>query len=314
MERFRKVTGGGFRRLAGAGAAVGRGAGGGRAKVVGGGLFALSPENIGPPYSHEVDHLYKVILWLTAGAFVITQGLLLYFLFRFRAKPGGKASYTHGNHKLEVIWTLVPGAILFWLALYQIGTWKDIKIALPPPGEGIVVQCMGKQFEWHFRYAGPDGKFDTDDDTLTLNFLHVPVDTKVTIQLRTQDVLHSFFLPNLRLKQDTVPGLTINQWFEATKTTEQARKERNDPAFNYEIACAELCGLGHYSMRGFLVVHSKESFFAWQDKQYVEEAREFGKNADNLLNRFWPAKENKLEDVWTRDNWPAELKAKWPPR
>ncbi|MCK6480328.1 MAG: cytochrome c oxidase subunit II [Planctomycetes bacterium] len=325
MEGFRSVLGGGLRRFAAPAAALALLAGaawaqdGGAAIPVpepphAGGLSALGPENIGPQYSHDVDHLYRVILWLTTGAFVLTQGLLLFFLFRFRARPGGVAAWTHGNHRLEIIWTLVPGAILFWLALFQFSTWKDIKIARPDPKEGLVVQVMAKQFEWHFRYAGPDGKFDTDDDLLTLNYLHVPVDTKVTVQLRTQDVLHSFFLPNLRLKQDTVPGLTINQWFEARKTTEQARKERGIESFNFEIACAELCGLGHTRMKGYLVVHSKEGFFAWADKAYLEEPHEYGKNPDNLLNRFWPATENKLEDPWLRDNWPADLKAKWPPK
>lgn len=379
VERFRRALGGGIRRLAAAAAVLALCAGAARASEQGGGLFTLSPENIGPSYSGQVDDLYRVILWLVTGAFVLTEGLLLLFLVRFRAKPGGRAVYTRGNHRLEVVWTLVPGAILFWLALYQIGAWRDIKVVLPPPEKGLVVQCMAKQFEWHFRYAGPDGKFDTDDDVLTLNFLHVPVDTNVTVQLRTQDVLHSFFLPNIRLKQDTVPGLTINQWFLATKTTETARKELKErlesqrdslgdrvlkdlrtslaaslatgdrkpgdisdaevdaalgkalaekpldvritewieakaASFTFEIACAELCGLGHTRMRGFLVVHSKEDFLAWVDRAYVEEAREYGKNPDNLLNRFWPATENKLEDVWLRDNWPADLKAKWPPK
>lgn len=274
-------------------------------------LFNLGPENIGT-YGHEVDHLFRLINWFTLGAFVITQGLLLWFLFRYRARPGGKAVYTHGNHRLELIWTLVPGAILFWLAVYQFGTWREIKVTMPPPSEGLVVQVMAKQYEWHFRYAGPDGKFDTDDDLLTLNFLHVPVDTKVTVQIRSQDVLHSFFLPNLRLKQDAVPGLTIHQWFEAKKTTEQARKERGKESFNFEIACAELCGLGHTRMRGFLVVHSKEGFFAWADREYVTKAHEYGADPDNLLNRFWPKTENRVEDSWMRDNWPADLKAQWP--
>ena len=336
-------------------------------------LFRLSPDCIGT-YGHEIDHLYKVILWLTTGAFVLTEGLLLFFVLKFRARPGGTAVYTHGNHRLEVIWTILPGAILFWLALYQFGSWKRVKIDRPDPSNGLVVQVMAKQFEWHFRYAGPDGKFGTDDDVTMVNNLHVPIDTKVTVLLRSQDVLHAFFLPNLRLKQDAVPGLTIPIWFEAKKTTEQGRAdyraglekiraglgprverdlrqaifeglpaEKKNSAeedrewarmlqekplearisewidaktarFDYEIACAELCGLGHTTMRGFLQIHTKEGFFAWLDKTYVEDVHELGIDDTDFHHKYWPKDQNRIEDKWLRDNWPADLKAKWPPK
>jgi cytochrome c oxidase subunit 2 len=132
------------------------------------------------------------------------------------------------------------------------------------------------------------------------------------------DVIHSFFLPNIRLKQDAVPGLTIPQWFQAVKTTAQARKERKergDPGadeFQFEIACAELCGIQHTSMRGTLVVHEEADFLAWLDGEYVAKVHEYGTNPDALINRHWPATENRIEDSWTRDRWPADLKAKWP--
>jgi cytochrome c oxidase subunit 2 len=292
-------------------------------------LFRLGPENIGT-YGRDVDHLYVIILWIVTVAFVVTESLLVYFLFRFRARPGGKAVYTHGNHRLELIWTLLPGAILFWLALYQMGTWKEIKITHPDPKQGPVIEVMGKQFEWRVRYAGPDGVFGTDDDITMTNNIYVPVDTKVTILLRSQDVIHSFFLPNLRLKQDAVPGLTIQQWFEVAnerdasgaivkdRTTEaerKRRKESGDPdadKFEYEIACAELCGLGHTTMRGFLHVLTKEEFFKWVDATYVKDILPYGTDANDLINRNWPADQNKFQDSWLRDNWPADLKAKWP--
>lgn len=343
-------------------------------------LWRLAPENIGT-YGKDVDDLYVVILWLVVATFIITEGILLLFLIRYRAKPGGRAVYTSGNHRLEVIWTIIPGAILFWLALYQIGTWKDIKVEKRPLKDGLVVQVMAKQFAWYFRYAGPDGIFGTSDD-VTSQVLHVPVNTRVTIQLRSLDVLHSFFLPNLRLKQDTVPGLTVTQWFQATKTSETARREllerleseraqlgprverdleeavrsrlkaekrpvsdlpaemekelserpldaritdwiaSKGKSFSFEIACAELCGLGHTDMRGFLVVHSDDpgapdGFFPWIDKAYVDEVREYGVDSKSPLVKFWPRTDAKgeplkVEDTWLRDNWPAELKAKWP--
>jgi cytochrome c oxidase subunit 2 len=280
-------------------------------------LWRLSPEDIGT-YGHEVDSLYEVILWLVTGTFVLTEGALLLFVLRFRARPGGKAVYVHGNHRLEVVWTIIPAAILFWLAIHQMGTWSAIKVDRPAPKDGIVVQVLAKQFEWWFRYAGPDGKFGTTDDVVSNKTLHVPVDTKVTLHLRSDDVLHSFFPPNLRLKQDTVPGLTIGQWFEARKTTDQARAERKakgDPKadeFHFEIACAELCGHGHTTMRGFLHVHGKDEFWKWLDGAYVAGSHEYGTDPDAFINRKWPASENRIEDVWMRDGWPASLKAAWP--
>ncbi|MHC4925136.1 MAG: cytochrome c oxidase subunit II [Planctomycetota bacterium] len=315
-------------------------------------LWDLSPEGIST-YAGDVDHLYRVILWLITGTFVITQGLLLWFLFKYRAKPGGKAVYTHGNHKLEVIWTIIPGALLFWLALYQIGTWRDIKILTPPAGEGPVVQVLARQFEWHFRYTGPDGEFGTDDDVTTLNYLHVPKGKKVTLQIRGQDVLHSFFVPALRLKQDTVPGLTIAQWFEATKSTEEYREiwrkkleanrrshakvlarqsesgsvtddevnqwiETKVQSFNFEIACAELCGAGHTRMRGFMVVHEEDAYWKWMNEAYIE-IREYGVDEETPFfaeheggDTYWPQSENDKGDPWTEKAWPADLKKAWP--
>ena len=277
----------------------------------------LSPDNIGT-YGGEIDSLYRVILWIVLATFVLTEGLLFFFIFKYRAKPGGKAIYTHGNHRLEMIWTLIPGAILFWLALYQMGTWKDIKIQKPDPAKGLVVQVLARQFEWAFRYAGPDGKFNTNDD-ITAPVLNVPVDTNVTVLLRSQDVLHSFFLPHLRLKQDTVPGLTISQWFNVkpgnTTDEERARRKalgKRSDDFDFEIACAELCGIGHTKMRGVLKVHSKEGFWKWLDGAYVGEVMEYGVDQNSAIVKYWPSSQNTVEDSWMRDNWPADLKAKWP--
>jgi len=275
-------------------------------------LFRLGPENIGPKYSHDVDRLYLVIFWIVAIAFVVTEAILVFFVLKYRAKPGGKAVYTHGNHRLEVVWTILPAAILFWLALFQMSTWKEIKISRPDPKGGLVVQVFAKQFEWHFRYAGPDGKFGTNDDVCTTKTLHVPVDTQVTVQIRSQDVIHAFFLPYVRLKQDAVPGLTIPQWFEVVKTTEQARQERGNKDFDFEIACAELCGPQHTEMRGILRIYSKEEFWKWLDNEYVTKVLPYGSDPEDYVNKYWPAGENRLEDPWTRDGWPADLKAKWP--
>lgn len=213
------------------------------------------PRNIGT--FHHVDTLFWVILAVTGFFFFLTEGLLVYFLLRYRAKPGGKSVHTHGNHALELAWTFIPGLILFCLAVFQTGTWGAIKYKseFPKEEDCLVVQVFAKQFEWHFRYAGKDGEFGTADDVVKLAEMHIPVNRKVIVKLRTRDVLHSFWLPNIRLKQDLLPGQTIPQWFEATETGK------------YEIVCAELCGIGHTTMRAYLVVETEEEFQAWLDEE-----------------------------------------------
>jgi cytochrome c oxidase subunit 2 len=119
-----------------------------------------------------------------------------------------------------------------------------------------VVRVTAKQFNWEVQYPGPDGRFDTDDDLVLENDLEVPVDAVVHVRLRSRDVIHSFFLPHLRLKQDAVPGREIVVWFQATRPG------------RYEIPCAELCGFGHSGMKGFLTVNTPEQFRAWIEEKW----------------------------------------------
>ena len=241
-------------------------------------LPPLLPEAISS-YAHQVDNIFWVIMWLTGFFFVLTEGLLIYFVLKYRAKEGGKSKHTHGNHKLELIWTFIPGVILFALAVFQTGAWGDIKFkdGFPDPEskDTYRVQVFGKQFEWNFRYPGPDGEFGTKDDLTMLEELHVPVDKDVIVYLRTMDVLHSFFLPNVRLKQDLLPAHTIPQWFRITKTGE------------WEIMCAELCGSGHTKMSATLFVHDAESLAAWQ-RERAEFMGDQGHQPDKKM----------LEPVW----------------
>jgi cytochrome c oxidase subunit 2 len=217
------------------------------------------PENIGT--YKDVDTLFWLIFWVTGFFFVLTEGLLVYYLVKYRAKEGGKAIHSHGNHSLEMLWSIVPGVILFGLAVMQTGSWSQLKYksAMPDEDQSIVVQCIGRQFEWHFRYPGEDKEFGTADDVVSPFHLYIPVDRDVIVQLQTLDVLHSFWLPNVRLKQDLVPGMTIPQWFKCLKTGD------------YEIVCAELCGSGHTKMRGEMHVLSQEDFDAWLKKEKAEQ-------------------------------------------
>lgn len=218
------------------------------------------PEDVST-YGHKIDHLYNFILIITGITFIGTQAFLVYCLFSY----GGprKAFFLHGNRRAETIWTLVPGVILFFLAIYQLGTWAEIKYPrrFPPEAkESPLARVVARQFEWRITYPGADGKFDTIDDLEVVNELHVPKGRPIVIQLTSMDVLHSFFLPYLRVKQDAVPGMTIPVWFEATR------------AGDYDLACAELCGWGHYKMRGQLTVHeTEEAFQEWLQKIRAEQ-------------------------------------------
>jgi len=221
-------------------------------------------------YAKDMDFLFWVIFWLTGFFFVLTEGLLIYFCIRFRAKDGGKAEHVHGNHKLELIWTFIPGIILFFLAIFQLGLWGDIKVVSRMPAEDDTnvehIQVFARQFKWFFRYPGVDGKFGTGDDITSLSELRVPVDKKVRLQMRTRDVLHSFFLPNARIKQDLLPGHTIPMWFEITETGK------------YDLMCAELCGAGHTRMGGTLIVLPQGEFDAWKKKAAPEPGYEHDPN------------------------------------
>lgn len=229
------------------------------------------PEDIST-HGYAIDHLFWLIMGITGVAFVATETLLVYAVLRFRHREGRQAQHTHGSHLIEMVWTVVPGIILFFLAIYQIPAWTMAKIEEPPDQECEHVRVLGKQFEWAFQYRGPDGRFDTEDDAYTLGDFVIPVGKPIKIHLRSVDVLHSFFLPNLRVKQDLVPGKDITQWFTATKTTAYARAKRaladeNWREYDYEVACAELCGLGHQKMRSKLTILSQAEFDAWHKKQ-----------------------------------------------
>ena len=204
-----------------------------------------------------IDRLFYLILWITVAVFIGVQATLLTFLVRYRRRPGHLAHYTHGNNLVEMIWTIIPSLILLFLATYSQRVWSKIR-GTPPP-TNLQIEITAEQFAWNIRYTGPDGQLNTADDITTINQLHLPVNHTVLIHLKSKDVIHSFFVPQFRMKLDAVPGLTGRLWLSATKTG------------NYEIACAELCGLGHYRMRGFLTIESPEAFQAWLAQMRAEQ-------------------------------------------
>lgn len=206
------------------------------------------PENLSS-IGGTIDHLFVVILWITGIIFLLVEGALLWFLIRYRQPRHPRAAYVHGHQTAEVIWTVIPAVIVTTLAFASQRVWAHIRGA--PPAHQLEVEILAEQFAWNVRYAGADGRLHTEDDLETINQLHLPVDWVVLIHLRSKDVIHSFFVPEFRAKLDAVPGLTGRLWVQPTKTGQ------------VEMVCAELCGLGHYRMRGFVTIESPEDFQRW---------------------------------------------------
>ena len=211
-----------------------------------------------PSYSTfgpDVDRMYYIILWITGIVFVITEVLMVYFLVKYRHREGHKAEFIHGNTKAEITWTLATFFIVIAIGIGSLGQWNEMKSADSIPADAMEIRMMGSQFEWIATYPGPDGQLGTADDFTIRNRLVVPVDQAVSIRLEAEDVIHSLFLPEMRVKQDAVPGMQIPVWFEAVATGE------------YTIACAELCGIGHTTMGGTLEVLSVASYQTWLSEQ-----------------------------------------------
>jgi len=219
-------------------------------------------------FGRDIDNLFIIILFITGIVFIGTQIVFVWASYRFadvrdaQGRPVRKAQYFHGSQRLEVIWTIIPAAILVFIALYQMGTWAKIKFRSAAPRVPALAEITARQFQWVIRYPGPDGKLNTRDDLFTVNDLHFVKDHQVLIYLKSSDVLHSFYVPMLRIKQDAVPGMTIPVWFDS------------DTAGHFELVCAELCGWGHYKMRGKVTIHDNEADFQkWIDDELAEQNR-----------------------------------------
>ena len=205
-----------------------------------------------------IDRLFWIIFWITAVAFVLVELGVLWFAIRYRNREGGEAKYTHGNNALEVVWTAFPALVLVALGIYSGRLWADIRFPASFPEDALTISVVAKQFEWNITYPGADMELGNADDFTIRNQFHIPANRKVVVRLEAEDVLHSFFLPELRVKQDAVPGMVIPIWFEATQPAE------------FQITCAELCGLGHYRMRGRVKVHEGAAYDQWYSEQSQE--------------------------------------------
>ena len=233
----------------------------------------------------STDSIFWVTMAVTFIVFVITQVLLFYFSYRYRYKEKANALYFPDNNKLEMIWTIVPAIVLTLLIFSGLKIWN--KVTDDPPEEAEVVEILGYQFAWKSRYPGNDnqlGNYDYRlidvDNVFGMDFkdkasfddfapreIHLPKGRPVLFKIRARDVLHSVFAPHFRLKMDAVPGMPTSFWFVPTKSTEEMRIETGNPDFNYEIACTEVCGRGHFSMRMLVIVEEPETYDQWKAEQ-----------------------------------------------
>lgn len=223
------------------------------------------PEDISD-HGYIVDNLFDTIMYLTGIIFVATGIVLFWILWKYDgAHSREPVKFVHGSHTLEVVWSILPAATLLFIAIYQMNAWADVKLLRPLAEDGQpqrpLAEVTGRQFEWRIRYAGEDDLIGTADDVHTVNELHIPVEEEVVLQIKSMDVLHSFFLPNVRVKQDVVPGMKQFVWFRPMKTGE------------YDIVCAELCGWGHYKMKGRMTVESPEDFRQWLNQTREEQTQ-----------------------------------------
>lgn len=235
------------------------------------------------------DMMFKVTLIVTGIVFFITHVLLFWFAFKYKATDDRKESYFFAhNNKLELIWTTVPAIVMAVLVAIGLRNWMTV--TSPAPADAKVIEIVGKQFNWIVRYPGADnvlgkrnfrdindatnvlGMDDKDpaskDDIVAQNGeMHLVVGKPVKLIIGSRDVIHDVGLPHFRLKMDAVPGITTTLWFTPAITSTEMKKISKNPNFVYEISCDQMCGKGHYSMRGTIIVETQAEYDAWIAKQ-----------------------------------------------
>jgi cytochrome c oxidase subunit 2 len=250
----------------------------------------LKGKILGEPASDHgvlIDRMLYITLAVTFFVFVVTQIALFWFSFKYQQKEDQKAFYFPHNNRLELIWTVIPAITLTALVGFGIFYWY--KITGDAPRNAMQVEIVGSQFKWEFRYPGKDSVFgkkyyknisgenplgqiwddpaNHDDIYVTGEPMHLVVNRPVQLVIGAKDVIHDVGLAQFRMKMDAVPGTPTTMWFTPTKTTEQMKRETGKSDFVYEISCDQMCGQGHWSMRGEIVVESQEEFDAWMARQ-----------------------------------------------
>jgi cytochrome c oxidase subunit 2 len=269
-------------------------------------MLGYGPHEAASAHGSRLDSLFNVTLFFTGIVFVITQFLLFYFAWKYSGSKGRKALFMPHDNRLEIVWTVIPAVVMTFLVISGLDAWNEVMGDTKEGEEYMEIEATGYQFAWHIRYPGEDGKLGARDykminamnpigqdwndqknwDDLHPSEIVLPVGKKVRVRITSRDVLHNFYLPHFRLKMDAVPGMPTYFVFTPSRTTEEYRQELSkykeyqapsDPAvpnsdplwkvFNYELACAELCGSGHYSMRRIVRIVSEEEYKTWLAEQ-----------------------------------------------
>ena len=246
----------------------------------------------------NIDDMIWVTILVTGLVFFITQILLFWFAFKYQHSDKRKALFYAHNNKLEVIWTSIPAVVLTVLVVYGLKYWFIFTSDAPKNAQ--VVEITGHQFGWEIRYPGKDGILGkknyklTDaaknnslgvdwndvashDDIHVASLMYVVVNKPVKLVINSQDVIHDVGLPAFRMKMDAVPGTPTTLWFTPIYTTEEMKKRTGNPDYVYEIACDQMCGKGHFTMRGVIEVVTEKEYKAYMIKQRPEylKAKEF---------------------------------------
>lgn len=231
------------------------------------------------------DSLLNINFLIIGLVFFVTQVLLFWYAFKYKAKEGNKATYYPDNHKLETIWTIVPTIVLVVLIVYGLKTWNGI--VEPAPKDALQVELYAKQFDWTVRYPGNDNalgnsyyKFiadnnvvgiDTNDtkgmDDVLAKEIHLPVNRAVDFVFHSRDVIHSAYMPHFRVQMNCVPGMSTKFHFKPTITTAQMREITKNENFEYVVLCNKICGVAHFNMKMKIVVETEEEYNKWLKEQ-----------------------------------------------
>jgi cytochrome c oxidase subunit 2 len=267
-------------------------------------MLGYGPHKAASAHGDRLDNMFDITLFFTGIVFVVTQAALFYFAYKYRGEKGKVGAFISHNNRLEIIWTAIPAVVMAFLVISGLDAWNEVMADVEPGEDVIEIEAMGYQFAWQIRYPGADGQLGSRNyklisgsnpigqdwtDLKNVDDFHpdeivLPVGKKVRVRILARDVLHNFYLPHFRLKMDAIPGIPTYFVFTPSKTTAEYREalsqykeyQQPDPdeptralweTFNYELACAELCGNGHFSMRRVVRIVSEVEYQAWLSQQ-----------------------------------------------
>lgn len=266
------------------------------------------------------DNLLLTTWWIIVPVFVITHILLFYFASKYAYNKNRRADFFAHSNKLELLWTAVPTIVLTVLILYGLNTWNTVMTPLTDDVDHIKIELYAKQFDWTARYSGPDNKLGdanvhfiegtnavgldardvhTHDDVLVKGEFHLPVNVPVQFTMRSQDVIHSAYMPHFRAQMNCVPGMRTQFKYTPTITTAEMRQITKNPDFNYILLCNKICGAAHYNMQMNIVVESQEEYDKWmaEQKPFMAGEPEMAMQEEAVEAEAVPADEGAVEEA-----------------